>query len=273
MTAVMKDVFALQDQITEKIVSALAVKLSGREKEWSAEKGTENVAAYDAFLRGYVHYLRLTPDDFAKAAASLNKAIELDPNYGRAYAALSAVYYEASKMPPCSKAWESPGMKPVFGHFNTCQGSEGSQSRIPSNPGCISSGASIRKRSPSSNGPSALDPNDPACHLHMGNTLTLAGKPKEGVEFHQERDAARSPQPGPVFGFSGGSPLLHGGNAGGGGFGREGHETQPGKCPVVGAWLASFYALVDRDQEARALIETWKKEKYDSPASSTCDTL
>ena len=89
-------IFALQDQITQKIVSALAVKLTGSEKELVVQKGTNNAEAYDAFLRGWVHYLRLTPDDFAKAVASLKKAIELDPNYGRAYAALSVVYYDAT---------------------------------------------------------------------------------------------------------------------------------------------------------------------------------
>jgi len=47
----MKDVFALQDRITGKIVSSLAVKLTGTEKQIIEEKGTKNVEAYDAFLR------------------------------------------------------------------------------------------------------------------------------------------------------------------------------------------------------------------------------
>jgi TolB-like protein len=49
----MKDIFAFQDQISQKIVSALAVKLTAGEKEVVAQKGTDNVAAYDAFLRGW----------------------------------------------------------------------------------------------------------------------------------------------------------------------------------------------------------------------------
>jgi tetratricopeptide (TPR) repeat protein len=40
--------------------------------------------------------LRFTPEDSAKAVASFKKAIEQDPNYGRAYAGLAAVYYEVS---------------------------------------------------------------------------------------------------------------------------------------------------------------------------------
>ena len=102
----MDKIFALQDQITQKIVSALAVKLTGSEKEMVAEKGTDNVEAYDAFLRGWVHYLRETPDDLAKAVQSFKKAIELDPNYGRAYAALALAYCMGSW---CSRSGQRTG--------------------------------------------------------------------------------------------------------------------------------------------------------------------
>jgi tetratricopeptide (TPR) repeat protein len=51
--------------------------------------------AYDAFLRGWEHYRRTTPEDFAKAIPYFEKAIELDPDYGRAYAAVAMVYAHA----------------------------------------------------------------------------------------------------------------------------------------------------------------------------------
>jgi adenylate cyclase len=82
----MGDVLTLQDRITGKIVAALAVKLKAGEQEQIARKYTDNEAAYDAFLQGRAHYVRRTPDDFAKAVRYFKKAIELDPNYGRAYA-------------------------------------------------------------------------------------------------------------------------------------------------------------------------------------------
>ena len=49
-------------------------------------------AAYDAFLRGWEHYRRTTPEDYAKAIPHFEKAIELDPGYYRAHAALSMIY-------------------------------------------------------------------------------------------------------------------------------------------------------------------------------------
>ncbi len=90
------DVFALQDRITGKIVAALAVKLTSGEQEQIARKYTDNISAYDAFLQGRAHYVRRTPEDHAKAVSYFEKAIELDPSYGPAYAALALTYWESS---------------------------------------------------------------------------------------------------------------------------------------------------------------------------------
>jgi tetratricopeptide (TPR) repeat protein len=88
----MQDIFALQDQITRKIVDALTVRLTPGEKEYIASKGTDNIEAYDAFLKGWQHYLRGTPEGLGAAINDFEKAIELDPEYGRAYAALALTF-------------------------------------------------------------------------------------------------------------------------------------------------------------------------------------
>ena len=92
----MKNVFGLQDKVTRNVVSALAVKLTKEDRERMARRSTENAQAYDVFLKGWQLYLRQTPEDFRTAIDYFKKAIELDPNYGRAYAALAATYWEAS---------------------------------------------------------------------------------------------------------------------------------------------------------------------------------
>jgi tetratricopeptide (TPR) repeat protein len=59
------------------------------------------------FLKGWQQYLRQTPEQFKAAIVSFKKAVELDPNYGRAYAALAATYWEASR-----RYWDLPlGLK------------------------------------------------------------------------------------------------------------------------------------------------------------------
>jgi TolB-like protein/class 3 adenylate cyclase/Flp pilus assembly protein TadD len=93
----LKDIFALQDKVTRSIVTALAVQLTVGDEQRIARKGTDNTQAYDAFLRGWEHYLRQTPDDFRQAISYFEKAVGLDPQYARAYAALAATYWETWK--------------------------------------------------------------------------------------------------------------------------------------------------------------------------------
>ncbi|CAB1056873.1 hypothetical protein D1BOALGB6SA_1612 [Olavius sp. associated proteobacterium Delta 1] len=58
--------FADQDKITRKIVDALAIKLNVDEQIQMARKDTDDIAAYDLFLKGWEHYLRWTSEDFLK---------------------------------------------------------------------------------------------------------------------------------------------------------------------------------------------------------------
>jgi TolB-like protein len=94
----LSDVFALQDEITGKIVTALAVELTASEQEQVAKKETENITAYDSFLKARAHYLRHTPEDFAKALSHFENTIESDPDYRRAYFFMALIYSKASKL-------------------------------------------------------------------------------------------------------------------------------------------------------------------------------
>ena len=93
-----KDIFALQDRVTEQIVNALSVKLiDDSDSESDREKfGTQNTDAHDAYLQGLSFYLRNTPADNARSESFFLRAVELDPDFKRAYAALAKVYYKAS---------------------------------------------------------------------------------------------------------------------------------------------------------------------------------
>jgi tetratricopeptide (TPR) repeat protein len=91
----LQNIFELQDKITKKIVSALAVKLSIAEESNVSAKETTNEIAYDAFLKGREHFNKMTPDDFVKAVDYFERTIKIDPNYSRAYAALGQTYNTA----------------------------------------------------------------------------------------------------------------------------------------------------------------------------------
>ncbi len=60
-------------------------------------RGTENAEAHDVYLRGSQFYRRYTPEDFAKAIPHLEQAVELDPEYGSAWAALASIYWIADQ--------------------------------------------------------------------------------------------------------------------------------------------------------------------------------
>ncbi|MGH6904883.1 MAG: adenylate/guanylate cyclase domain-containing protein [Geminicoccaceae bacterium] len=91
------DIFGLQDQITRKIVTVLAVRLTTTEQQQLARQETSSPEAYDAFLQGWQLYLRQTHESLPQAVVLFERALELDPGYGRAYAALAATYWQSWK--------------------------------------------------------------------------------------------------------------------------------------------------------------------------------
>ena len=88
----LEDVFSLQDRMTEKIVAALAVELTDREKGQLYKSDTLNPRAYDEYLRGMQLRWRVNRDSYALAEQHFKKALELDPGYTRAHTALALLY-------------------------------------------------------------------------------------------------------------------------------------------------------------------------------------
>jgi adenylate cyclase len=84
------DIFAVQDEISQKIASKLKITLVS-----AGQQGfpTNNEDAYDNFLRG-MHFLRegWTSETLLKSIAYFNKAIEIDPEYAQAHALLALTY-------------------------------------------------------------------------------------------------------------------------------------------------------------------------------------
>ena len=83
----MKDVFEVQDEMARKIAEALRVTLSPEELEALAVKPTENLQAYDLYLRGKRYARRQTRQDLEFALQMFENAVAMDPNFALAYAA------------------------------------------------------------------------------------------------------------------------------------------------------------------------------------------
>ena len=88
----LENVFKLQDDVTAKIISALQLKLSDREQQQLAIKYTSSFEAYDQFLQGWQRFWEYSKESNALAKEHFNQAIELDPEFARAYANLALSY-------------------------------------------------------------------------------------------------------------------------------------------------------------------------------------
>lgn len=85
----LSEVFAVQNEVTRSIVSALSVKVTNLEKNRLARRTTDNLKAYDFFQEGQRLSKVSTKETNQQAREVYRKAIELDPGYGRAYSALA----------------------------------------------------------------------------------------------------------------------------------------------------------------------------------------
>lgn len=86
------DIFVVQDAISSKVAAALAWQLGSDEKMRLTKRYTENVEAYQFYLRGRFHVFKLTPPEIQAGIADFQKAIDVDPNYALAYAGLADAY-------------------------------------------------------------------------------------------------------------------------------------------------------------------------------------
>ena len=186
----MDDIFALQDKITRKIISALALKLTTSQQKALANKGTENIQAYDSFLKGWQGYRLMTKAGFADAKLHLEKAVELDPEFTRAYAALAVLYEKGVRTasPELRAGLGLTSRKALYAAWNK---PELLLNKAMKKPTALALGlmsqfylfryqhdealAEIEQAM-------AMDPNDPQLYDWMSNILWLMGKNKEAIE-------------------------------------------------------------------------------------------
>ena len=89
----LQDIFTLQDETVQKIVLALKVKLTQEEQERFKHAPTNNLEAYDYYLRGVEDVSRVTQESLVQARQMFAHALKLDPEYAAAYALLGYAYW------------------------------------------------------------------------------------------------------------------------------------------------------------------------------------
>jgi TolB-like protein len=268
----MENIFVLQDKITQKIVAALKVTLTAAEAKQAAGRETSDPAAYDAFLKGWAHYRRKTPEDLIKAVPYLDEAVERDPNYSRAYAALAAVYWvgarslwgkyldmslaeaemtakiylaEAMQDPTPLAHWIASDIHRSFRRY---------QEAITEATRAI-----------------ALDANDPIGYYAMSSALIWAGNPVDGAEFIKKAMRLDPHYPPDYLYFLGKAQFFMGRYDDALATFEEFNRRNPDSDWAF-FYLAATYGHLGREQKAKSAIQMFN-ERMTKAGSNTILTL
>jgi eukaryotic-like serine/threonine-protein kinase len=88
----LKDIFALQENLSAEISQNLRYKLTGEQQARLSKRYTENPAAYQFYLKGRYYWNQRTSEGFRKAEEYFQKAVQMDPNFALAYAGLADAF-------------------------------------------------------------------------------------------------------------------------------------------------------------------------------------
>jgi TolB-like protein/class 3 adenylate cyclase len=251
------DIFALQDNVTKAVVSALALQLTPGEQVAVDQHETNIPEAYDAFLRGWEHYQRTTPQDFINAIPYFEQAIKFDPTYGRAHAALAMVYFRSY-----DQRWSGYLGLTADAAFRKARDHLSSAKTYPTSLYHQVAGNISRERGWFEDAYKefaaaiALEPSDSWSYVDLAYSLIWAGKPAEALQ--QIETAMRlDPRHPPIFLFYQGlaqfaqDRLPESADA----F-EEAFRLNP-DTPWVGLFLASTYAKMGRVEDAAAVVAAY----------------
>jgi TolB-like protein/Tfp pilus assembly protein PilF len=191
----LRDIFAVQDDVTRRIVDTLQVKLSASESEDLGHEGTASIEAHDMLLRGVERHWLYAKDSIAEAQVFFRKAVELDPEYAVAHAWLARSYAFQWTM-----NWTPDELlERAYEHAKIAVRLD---ARLPLSHAMLGWVQMWRKQAEEAIGAGrravALDPNNADAQLFFSVTLTAAGRGKESLSYI--RNAMRlNPHPSVIY--------------------------------------------------------------------------
>jgi len=174
------DIFAVQDEITKKIITAMQVKLTKGEEVKAASKGTNNLEAYLKYLQANELINKINPESNALAKQLAEEAIALDPDYPWAYYILGRshmmdVWVRASKSPKESIRKAIELVQKAIAMDNTNADAHSLLGFL------FSMTKQYDKAIAQAEKAVALNPNSAWGHFGMGKTLFFAGRSEESI--------------------------------------------------------------------------------------------
>jgi TolB-like protein/class 3 adenylate cyclase/Tfp pilus assembly protein PilF len=176
-----KDVFSVQDEITQKVVGTLAIKLSDIERQRSLAKPPGNLQAYDYLQRGWEQYRLNTRAGNREARRLFEQAIALDPNYASAYAALAM-----TRQTTVSAGWTEQTAEVLSDAERLARKALQLDSNIAQAHAVLANIYLNRRQYDLARAEDdqaiALNPNDAWSHGARGGVLVFAGEPEEALK-------------------------------------------------------------------------------------------
>jgi adenylate cyclase len=196
----MKDIFAVQDEITKKIITSMQVKLTEGEQARAQSTGTKNLEAYLKVLQGRGLNNRHNPESTALARQLAEESIALDPKYAEAYALLAATHLNdywmgIGKSPKDSLERSRELLQKAIILDDTYALAHALLGYIFSFTGQHDKAIAEGEKA------LALNPNSADSHMFFGKILTIAGRYEESIQ--QLKTAIRlNPIPPNIYLFS-----------------------------------------------------------------------
>ena len=244
----LKDIFALQDEVTQKIVTALAVKLTEDEQERLVRKYTDNMEAYDYYLQGLEYFSLLTKDTNILAQQMLKRAIDLDPKFAAAYALLGW-----ARSQEWTLGW-SQDPQPLENAYELAQRAITLDESLPLSHAILAEVYLHKKQHEKAIAEQekaiTLSPNDADGIAGLGGILTWAGRPEETIGLVKKAMRLNPMYPTEYLWNLGHAYFLVGRYEEAIETLKRARDRNPDYLPVR-AYLAASYSELGREEEAR----------------------
>jgi adenylate cyclase len=245
----LQDIFALQDEVVQKIVTTLKLQLTVQEQGILVRKTTDNLEAYDYYLRGRVHFSRLTQEANAQARQMFERALELDPQYAEAYAFLGSTYLAEWVL---QWSQDSQALEQAFALAQRAIAVDDSLAQAHGTLGTVylwkkqyNQAIAEEERA------IALDSNFAEAYTWLGETLKFAGRP-EAVMGLIEKAMRLNPHYPPLYLFFLGEAYLSTGRYEEAIAAYKRALTRNPNLLPAHVGLATIYSELGREEEARA---------------------
>jgi adenylate cyclase len=246
----LKDIFALQDEITIRIITELRVKLTDGEQARVLSKGTKNLQAYLKYLQAK-EYLQLgTKENNALARRLYEEAIAIDPEFPQAYSSLGVtymmdIYLGSSKSPKLSLEKAVELNKKAIALNDSIPLSHSRSGWLYVLAGKHDKAIAECERAIS------LDPNSAQAHLRMGFALRYAGRHEEAVRSSERALRLDPIPPSPSFRALGLTYIFVGKYEEAIAAFKKSLDRSPNDS-LTHFSLACVYSLADRNEDAQA---------------------